>query len=188
MAETTLPWSDADITQAMPLEGRVQHLEAAVAALQNTQALEDRVAERVAARLQANVAGEVEKMAAADQRVSGAAMMAAAGTALRAAATPVGQSVAQMPWLLVDLYQDFFAISRMFFDLHYKVGWTTRLLVLLLVPAILTSHWWLPFSGVLVVGELLDKLIDLLLAFVVVKALSREAKRYLQFRAAQGRV
>ena len=115
-------------------------------------------------------------------------MMAAAGDALRAVATPVGQSVAHMPWLAVDLYQEITAIARMFFDLHYKVGWTTRLLVIVLVPAILTSHWWLPFSHVPIIGELFDKVIDLALAFVVIKALSREARRYLQFRATQGKL
>jgi hypothetical protein len=190
MAESTMPWPDEAATMAQPLaplEGRVQRLESAVAALQDTQALEDRVAERVAARLESTVNSKVQTMAATDQRVSGAAMMAAAGDALRAVATPVGQSVAQMPWLIVDLYQEVVAIARMFFDLHYKVGWSTRLLVLVLVPAILTSHWWLPFSHVVVIGELFDKVVDLILAFVVVKALSREARRYMQFRATHGR-
>ena len=188
---TTMPWREEAATLAQPLqplEARVQHLESAVAALQDTQGLEERVAQRVAARLESTVASEVEKMAAAEQRVSGAAMVAAAGEALRAVATPVGQTVAAMPWLIVDLYQELFAISRMFFDLHYKVGWQTRLLVLVLVPAILTSHWWLPFSSVVIVGELFDKVVDLALAFVVFKALSREARRYLQFRASQGRL
>jgi hypothetical protein len=191
MVESTVPWPDKTATLAQPLEpleGRVQRLEAAVATLQDTQALEERVAQRVAARLEPTVAGEVDKKVAADQRVTGAAMMAAAGDALRAVATPVGQSVAHMPWLAVDLYQEITAIARMFFDLHYKVGWTTRLLVIVLVPAILTSHWWLPFSHVPIIGELFDKVIDLALAFVVIKALSREARRYLQFRATQGKL
>src|ERR1700677_4138964 len=126
MAESTLPWSDAD-AQAQSLQGRLQHLETVVAGLQDTQALEDRVAERVAARLGATVTTEVERMVTADQRPTSTAMMAAAGDALRAAATPVGQTAGRMPLLAVDLYQELFAISRMFFDLHYKVGWGTRL-------------------------------------------------------------
>ena len=190
MVESTVPWPDKAVTLAQPLEpleGRVQRLEAAVATLQDTQALEERVAQRVTARLEPTVAGEVDKKVAADHRVTGAAMMAAASDTLRAVATPLGQSIAHMPWLAVDLYQEISAIARMFFDLHYKVGWTTRLLVIVLVPAILTSHWWLPFSNVPIVGELFDKVIDLALAFVVIKALSREARRYLQFRATQGK-
>jgi hypothetical protein len=178
-AEPTMPWSEAPpplASELAALETRVQHLEAAVAPLQDIQTFEDRIVERVAARLPHG----------SDSQTA-ANLMAAAGSALRTMAAPVGQTALRAPWLAVDLYQEIVAIARMFFDLNYKVGWLTRLLVLILVPAILTSHWWLPFANVWLVGELLDKLVDLALAFVVFKALSREAQRYREFRASQGR-
>jgi hypothetical protein len=187
MAEPTLPWPDVAATPALSsesLEERVQRLEGTVTALQDTHALEDRLVERVTARLQPT---GPERITTLDPQVTASAVMNAASGMIRAAAIPVGQQVARMPWLLIDLYQELFAISRMFFDLHYHVAWTTRLLVLVLVPAILTSHWWLPFSSLWVVGEFFDKLIDLVLAFVVFKALNREAQRYLEFRATQGK-
>jgi hypothetical protein len=73
----------------------------------------------------------------------------------------------------------------MFFDVRYHVAWTARLTVLLLVPFILTSHLWLPVYNLPIVGPVLDKVVDLLLAFFAYKALSREAQRYRQVRAAR---
>jgi hypothetical protein len=87
------------------------------------------------------------------------------------------------PWLLFDLFAELRAMVRMFFDIHYHVAWTTRLIVLVLLPAILLSHWWFPFAWVPVVGTLGDKLVDLVLAFAIYKVLSREAHRYMETRA-----
>ena len=66
--------------------------------------------------------------------------------------------------------------------LENRVAWTTRILVIVLLPAILASHWWVPFAQIPFVGELLEKVVDLALAFVMFKALSREARRYLEVR------
>src|SRR5438552_566703 len=179
MAEPTTQWAEAPAPAAQPvdsLENRVARLEGAVAALQDTRALEERVAQRVSERLQPAVAAEAERLAAAERRNSATTVMAAAEKVMRAVATPAAPLLPRQP-LLVDLYLEAVAIFRMFFDLRYRVAWTTRILVVLLLPAILTSHWWVPFAPVPVIGGLLDKLVDLLLAFVMFKALSREARR-----------
>src|SRR5262249_21040576 len=152
-------------------------------ALQDTCALEERVAQRVSERLQGSVTAEAQRLAVAEQRSSASTMIAAAEKVMRAVATPQAP-VARRP-LLVDLYLEATAIFRMFFDLRYRVAWTTRILVILLLPAILVSHWWVPFAQVPVVGALLDKVVDLALAFVMFKPLSREARRSLEARNLQ---
>ena len=48
-----------------------------------------------------------------------------------------------------------------------------------------TSHWWIPFTTLPVLGPLGDKAIDLILAFFVFRALSREARRYREAVAAR---
>jgi hypothetical protein len=83
------------------------------------------------------------------------------------------------PWLLLDLYLDAKAMVRMFFDRRYQVAWTTRAVVIFFLVMILTSYWWFPLSwGVPVLGYYLDKIVDFILAFLVYKVLSREARRY----------
>ncbi len=82
-----------------------------------------------------------------------------------------------LPWLLVDILGEARAMVRMFFDMHYQVAWYTRGLVLLLLVMILTSAWWFPLAWI-IGGSYLDKLADLLLAFLAYKVLSREAQRY----------
>ena len=81
MAEPTTQWVDAPAPAAQPiepLENRVARLEGAVAALQDTRALEERVAQRVSERLQGTVTSEAQRLAAAEQRSSASTMMAAA--------------------------------------------------------------------------------------------------------------
>jgi hypothetical protein len=62
------------------------------------------------------------------------------------------------------------------------MAWSTRLTVLVLLALIFTSDWWFPLAWVHFVGWILVKVVDLALAFVVYKALSREAQRYVQMR------
>jgi hypothetical protein len=165
------------------LEPRIQRLETTVAALQDTQALEDRVAERVSDRLESKVTAEAQRLATAQRRESATAVMSAAQHAFRAAAPVATPSVVRGSWLVIDLIVEVAAILRMFFDYTYKVGWPTRILTLVLVPAILTSRLWFPGTSIWLVGEVIVKLVDLALAFILYKALSREAQNYLQTRS-----
>lgn len=85
---------------------------------------------------------------------------------------------ARRPWLLHDLLADLGAISRMFLDHRYRVAWTTWLAVICIVPLILTSGWWFLPAHIPAIGDILEKAMDFALAFILYKALSREAKRY----------
>ena len=203
MSQPTTDWPLAQ--PVVPLEQRVQQLESSLAALNDLQGLEERIVERLAHQLQEAANAPRPALPFAQPVVEqprAAAPVAtplpltmkpdfpsAAPLAIPAAAVPlprltwVGAGEPQPPglaWLFVDICRDTLAIFWMFVDFNYKVAWSTRALTVVLLLAILTSHWWWPLAGVPIVGPVLDKLADLVLAFVIFKALTREARRYME--------
>jgi len=185
----SLPATEWPVAQPVePLEQRIQQLESAIAALHDTNALEERIAERIAHQLQAAVSAEAERLVAAQPRtvapVATPLPQAAAQPAPRPNGIAVGPrptvapKLAGLPWLVVDICREALAIFWMFLDRNYNVAWPTRLLILTLLMAVLTSQWWDPLAYLPFVGGVLDKLVDLLLAFAMFKALSNEARRY----------
>ncbi len=210
---TMLPDSaDAQGPPIESLEQRVQRLEEAVASLQDTGHLEDRIVERVSERLGIRPAPRAaptpEPMPAAEHRTAPPEEKTDERTEERveervraeaptppapqrepepAAPTFVPPVLTRHPWLLVDLFRELRAMVRMFFDVRYNVAWSTRIVVLILLPLIFTSDWWFSLSCVPFLGTFFRKVLDLLLTFFVYKALSREARRYLDYRAARSR-
>ena|SRR6516162_969539 len=87
------------------------------------------------------------------------------------------------PWLLVDILNEARDMVQMFFDIRYRVGWFTRLLVIILLAMIFTSGLWFPLAYLPLLGPPFDKILDVLLAFLTYKVLSREARRYRAMRA-----
>lgn len=149
------------------LERRVAHLEDAVAALQDTAALEDRLATRVAERIHRGPAASGVLIEV------GRRLLPAFGPAI-----PSGSDGASAgrAWLFSDLYTELRAIFWMYLDRRYRVGWTCRLLPPVFLVVLLMS-WWV-LGGVPFVGPLLDKTFDVALVVVTYKVLSREAQRY----------
>jgi hypothetical protein len=175
MSETAVhddSFSSAETMAA--LEMRLRKVEEDVTSLRDTHALEDRVVQRVCERLPLQAAPTARPITQADLTA------AAAEAAIRTAGPTWAPRLAGAPWLIVDLGREIRAIFRMFFDLHYRVAWTTRVLTVVLVPTILLSQWLPPFSWLYGPGQVLDKIFDLALAMIVCKALSREAKRYME--------
>jgi hypothetical protein len=82
--------------------------------------------------------------------------------------------------LLWDAWAEARAIVRMFLDPRYRLPRSARVLPLVLLTAILTAEYWVPFSSLPILGGWLVKGIDLLLAFVLFKWLGQEARRYRQ--------
>jgi hypothetical protein len=177
------------------LEQRVRRLEDAVAGLQDTRQLEDRVAERLAARTRAGLPKDATGIIVeasrhllpapppVDRPPDGqAAELPAPG----AAAAQPSPRPARRPWLLFDLYADVRAAMYMFVDPRYRMSWSGRVLPWVLLGAILSSWFWIPFISLLYsvpalgpfLGTVIVKFVDLLLAFVLYKVLSREATRY----------
>ncbi len=160
----------------LALEGRVRALEATVATLQDTRAMEARVAERVTAQVpQVSVASVVEAL-------STQPLPPAVKNLVGAATQPSTlKQVARSSWLAFDMMQELAVVGRMLLDRRYHMAWLTRFLVIVLVIVILTSAAWFPLTDYLV-GRLLDKAFDLVLAGVLFLALFCETRRYKDWR------
>ena len=151
-----------------PLELRIQRLEEAVAALQARQK-EDRITTS-APGPSSPPPGDPAPTPAAVPTASPAPTAIQTAEALPARA--------RRPWLLWEIIAEFRIIYRMYVDPRYSMTWMARLVPLVLVVLILLSGWWGPWSYIPFIGWLLDKCIDLVLAFVLFKVLSHEARRY----------
>jgi hypothetical protein len=172
---------------AETMEERLRRLEDALANLQDTHTVEQRIVERVSERLTPAAAPPAAPPhpAPAEQRLLPAPGLQLPLPLTTAALSALPGTVHQA-WLLYDMWTELRAMVRMFLDRRYRVSWGTRLLVLVLVPVILLSHFIVPLATIQWVGPILDKLIGLFLAFFLYKGLSREAARYRQALAAAG--
>lgn len=83
-------------------------------------------------------------------------------------------------WFFFDAYAELRAILRMFVDPRYQLSWSSRMAPLLLAILLLTSSLWMPGTSIPWLGTLIDKLVDLPLAFLFFRVLSYEARRYRQ--------
>ncbi len=149
------------------LERRVQRLEETIDSLQDTQALEDRVVERVTRHLAPTHAAKVIALSAPPAQANS-----------KWVDPPPGPPGSAHSWLLIDLLNDARILPAMLLDRRFRMAWTTHLVVWPFLVLILLSHYWFPLAWILGVGTYFDKLVDLLLAFCIYKALSREARRY----------
>jgi hypothetical protein len=172
LEETGLPAS---------LEQRVQRLEQVMAGMQDTQGLEDRIAERVQERLQNSVpvSMSVESVAAGEPPIP--QVKAPPQEGVFVSSTPAADPV-RSSWLLWDFFSEARAMVRMFFDWRYRVAVSTWVIVVLMVPLILFSDWWFPPAYLPFVGKYFDKVLDIFLTFIAYMVLSREARRYIKFR------
>jgi hypothetical protein len=166
------------------LEHRVLRLEDAVAQLQDTQPIEERVAERVADRIGRNRSHPVRDTTGIIIEAGRHLLPAALASVQDQNSTP-GLSAAKpsINWtgLLWELLVELRAIFCMFVDPRYRLGWPTRILTILLLAAIATSRFWPPMSMLPdMVAAILDKIVDLALSYVLWKVLIHEARRYRQ--------
>jgi hypothetical protein len=163
------------------LETRVCRLEDAVASLQDTLPSEERIVERVSTRLGHTLPAGSDKASSLLQ--SGRRLLPAAISVLNAQADIVHQPAAahesgtRAKWFLIEIYADARTIVRMYLDRRYRMTWAGLVVPPLLIIAIVLSYL-LPGTGLPFLGTLFDKTIDLMLAFVLFKMLSREAHRY----------
>jgi hypothetical protein len=174
------------------LEQRVRRLEDAVATLQDSRALEERVVERVSKRLKRDSAAEIPesgRVLNAGRQLLPAALnlirTKAAEADQESAGTPSLGALTQprsplRPWILFEAYAELRTIVRMFLDHRYRMTWPARVVPLALLALILTSWIWLPGTMILPTSlmTIVDKVIDLVLAFLAFKILVREARRY----------
>jgi hypothetical protein len=170
--------SESAETLNVSLEARVARLEDVVASLQDTQHLEERVTERLSAQLSA-------KRKKSDSSPSiileaGRQLLPAALQTVReqtdVADVASGRPLQHHPWLIFDALAEARAMFRMYFDSRYRVSWIARITPLL--GCILLVLSWFLISGIWLVGPIIDKCFDLVLAFVVYKVLHREVQSY----------
>jgi hypothetical protein len=184
IADTAQPTSaDAPHDPRVPaLEERVRRLEEAVAPLQDTHALEERVAERVASHVALASDNGVRAKAGLLLEAGRHLLPAAAATLAEPAPSPThaAEPALRPPWLLFDVYAEARAAVRMYLDPRFRLTWQARLLPPILLVAIATSWVWLPGTSLLpgFLSTLLVKVVDLLLALVLFKVLHREVTRY----------
>ncbi len=79
-------------------------------------------------------------------------------------------------WLPFEMLAEMRVMVRMYLDPRYRRSWQTRLLPPLFLFGMFLS--WLLISGIPVIGFLLDRVIFLVLAYMLFKVLMREATRY----------
>jgi hypothetical protein len=167
------------------LEQRVRRLENAVAALQDTQLMEDRVVERVVHRLDH---AQLPLHESSGLIVDAARMLLPktveavpeAGTAPQednGAPAAAATAAARPTWLLLEVFREFRAILRMLTDYRYRMTWTGRI-VPLVALGIAFFSWVLIGGRFLYLGDVIDKAIDVVLAVVVYKVYTREVHRY----------
>jgi hypothetical protein len=175
------PGAGPQLAPVTSLENRVRRLEDQVEGLQDTRKLEDRVTERIAKRLerkQSNAAIKVPVAAVAAPSKPPPMAAIAPPTEMPPVVVIQGNAVKQR-WLAVDIFTEFRAMLRMFLDARYRVfymSWQTKVYPVLLLGLIVVSGFTI--SYVPLIGPVLDRLAELVIAFSLYKVLSREAGRY----------
>jgi hypothetical protein len=107
---------------------------------------------------------------------------------LAAAATPSGPVIVEearpgpprRPRAVVELLAELRAMYRMFVDPRYRLSLAGKAVPAVLLVALWTSWWWVPGTSIFFIGTILNKVVDLALAFVLFKVLAGEARRYRQ--------
>jgi hypothetical protein len=150
------------------LAQRVQKLETTVAALPDARQIEDRVTTRVKASIPppppVNEPPSFKDIA------------------LPIPSVPTMVATAKTTWALFEMLAELRLLLWMLVDRRYHMAWLTRVIAIVLLAAIMTTHYWLPFAAVAIVGPLWEKVINLGLALVMFMMLHYEMRRYQQWR------
>ncbi len=158
---------------------RIERLEEALSGVQNLQAIEQRVAERVATQLQR------EKPAPAAE--SGSPVLAKAAALLGAGKHLIPSLVRQdapptadpqphahahpessRMWLVWEMIAEARAILRMYLDPRWSLTWIARTVPPVLLGAFVLIHYWLPFAIVPIVGPIIEKVGELVIGFMLI--------------------
>ena len=89
------------------------------------------------------------------------------------------------PWLLIDLLRETGTAVRMYMHPRYRVRRSTQFTVVLLIGSLIANYlvFNVLFLHIPVVTEIVERLIDIVLAVLLYKVLSREVARYRQMVA-----
>jgi hypothetical protein len=191
----------SDATASMPLEERLRRLEAALAQAPDPGQIESRIAERVTERLSqhrpipvAQIApvpapptqGTVTIPSGVLLNVGKQLLNTTAGIAKAATTTTSGpheQESAAMHGIrrtfwFFDTLTELRAMWCMFTDPRYSMSWAGRLVPIGLLVFLLTSSFLVPGAQLTGIGTVIDKVADIIPAYILYKWLSFEARRY----------
>jgi hypothetical protein len=161
---------------------RIRRLEDAIATLQDTRSLEERVLNRVSETVRPRVAES------AFQRLDGDRRPTPAPAPLPLPPMPplkaLSPGALRSGWTLFELAGEIRTFVRMFFDVRYRVSWFTWLVTVIGLSFALLSHWVMPYYFIPILGPVLDKVVDVLVVLFIYKVLSLEAQRYREVLAA----
>jgi hypothetical protein len=180
-----------------PLEERLRRLEDALAQVADPKQIESRITQRVTERLTTERSVPMAQIAPAPLSSQGPHVNLPAGVFLdvgrriltttagvaRSAASPEQAESAlssgvRRTILFFDMLTEARAIWCMFTDPRYKMSWAGRLVPMALAVFLLMSAFLVPGAQIVVFGTIIDKIADLIPAFVLFKLLSYEARRY----------
>jgi hypothetical protein len=179
MVESSLPMNYAAADHPSDVEMRLRRLEASVTALQDSQLMEERVAERVVQKLKRSPLKSLRDSAGVIVDAGKALIPAvgAAATSDKAKAAPTAAPSIDKPgWLLIDLWSEARTLGRMIFDHRYPFSYAGRFGPIIIACTYAFS--WLFVSGMPMIGGITERIIDIFLAFLLYKILSREVQRY----------
>jgi hypothetical protein len=91
--------------------------------------------------------------------------------------SPSGTS-AKRPWLLTELLRDLMTTLRMYLDPRYRVRRSTQIMVPLVLGLFVVNYLFFSVFPIPIINVILEKVVDILLAVVLYKVLSREVARY----------
>ena len=156
---------DTSETRLGELERRVQTLETKVAALPSVEQIETRIVEQVKAMPPLPPVETPALPTFKDISVPMPSIQAIVNTA-------------KTTWTLFEMFNELKMLFWTLFDRRYHMAWVTRVVITFILLAILLSHWWLPFAFDNIIGRLWEKIINLLLGFVMFFILHFEMRRY----------
>jgi hypothetical protein len=167
------PGPHDDPTDGEALERRVRRLEEAIAAIQDTQLMEDRVVERVIERVEQSPYPPRESTGV----IASATRMLMPKTVDAAPADSATRvDAARTAWLVSGVFNDLRWMLRMLTDYRYRMSWTGRIVLITAIVVGIVS--WLVISGLPFVGGILDRTILILAAVITYKTMTREVQRY----------
>lgn len=173
------------------LHERIRRLEDAIAALQDTRSLEERVLNRVNETVRPRAAESAFQRLDGERRPTPAPALAPVPLPPLPPIKPLTSGGLRSGWSLFELIGEIRTFFRMFFDIRYRVSWFTWLVTVVGLVFVLLSHWVIPFAYLPLVGPVLDKVVDVFVILFIYKVLSLEAQRYrevlLAYQQAYGR-
>jgi hypothetical protein len=162
---------DTSVTRALAhLEQRVLALESKVAAIPDTKQIEERVTAQVKAKLPPAV-DPTQPLSLKD-------------ITLPIPDVETIVSTAKTTWAVFEVFGEMKLLVWMLIDRRYHMGWLTRVITIVLVVAILGSHFLWPFARLdSVFSPIWDKLIDLFLGLILFMLLHFEMRRYKEWNS-----